>query len=124
MGGINLENEVRDEIERELEQQSIRGEKWGPAPGESLIGEVIKMDEPIVGKVKDENGNLKDKRNQLIVIKDNNGKLWTVWKSKALEELFSKVKVGDTVGLKFVGKQNIKTGGTFKKIEVVLKPKE
>jgi len=112
------------EIEKELEYQSLRGEKWNPEPGESLIGEVIKRDEPIVGKVKDADGSLRDKKNQLIVVKDKDGKLWTIWRSKALEELFEKVKVGDTVGLKYVGKQSVKTGGTFKKIEVVLKPKE
>jgi len=119
-----MKNEVLGEIEKELEYQSLRGEKWTPEPGDSLIGEVIKKDEPIVGKVKDENGNLKDKKNQLIVVKDGDGKLWTVWKSKALEELFGKVGIGDIVGLKYVGKQSVKTGGTFKKIEVVLKPRE
>jgi hypothetical protein len=114
---------IREEIEKELEYQSLRGEKWAPEPGESLIGEVIKKDEPIVGKVKDENGNLKDKRNQLIVVKDGDGKLWTIWRSKALEDLFGQVEIGDTVGLKYVGKQSVKTGGTFKKIEAVLKKK-
>jgi hypothetical protein len=119
-----MKNEVLDEIEKKLEYQSLRGEKWTPAPGESLVGEVIKKDEPIVGKVKDESGNLKDKRNQLIVVMDKSGKFWTVWRSKAIEGLFEKVNVGDTVGLKFIGKQGIRTGGTFKKIEFVLEPKK
>ncbi len=107
-----------EEIEKKLEYQTLRGEKWTPELGDRLIGEVLKIDEPIVGKNKDGS----DKKNQLIVVKDENGKLWTVWKSKALEELFAKVMVGDTVGLKFIGKQSIKTGGIFKKIEFVLKP--
>jgi len=107
-----------EEIEKELEYQTLRGEKWTPEPGDRLIGEVLKIGEPIIGKNKDGS----DKKTQLIVVKDENGKLWTVWKSKALEELFAKVMIGNTVGLKFIGKQSIKTGGTFKKIEFVLKP--
>jgi len=121
-GGREMEEE--EKIRKDLEYLALRGEKWSPAPGESLIGEVIKKDEPIVGRAKDESGNIKDKKNQLIVVKDKNGKLWTVWKSKATDELFAKVKIGDTVGLKFIGKQNIKTGGTFKKIEYVLSAKQ
>jgi len=114
-----------EEIRRELEYRAIRGEKWVPNPGDELIGEVLKKQENVpVRKVKDETGKEKDQLNDLIVIKDGSDKLWTVWKSKATEELFAKVKVGDRIGLKFIGKQNIKTGGTFKKIEYVLSAKQ
>jgi hypothetical protein len=97
-----------DEIEKELDREQEIYPNWEPAEGEKLIGEVIRKDNAA--------------GYDLIVVKPVDGEPLTVWKSTTLNELFEKVKVGDIVGLKYLGQATSEKGRTYKNIRFVLKP--
>ena len=113
--------DLSERLKEQLEYQAIRGEKWDPKPGDSLLGKVIKRDK-IPTSRKDKAGNVIE--SDMVVIEDAAGKRWTVWEKTALNKFFEDVKVGNQVGLMFVGEKATKKGlNPFKNIEyVIVKP--
>lgn len=111
MGGINVE--VFEEIEKELEKAQLTRPNWEPKEGDTLLGVIVRIDHIKTEKID----------NDLMEIKpsDGSGEV-TVWKSQLLKELFEKAKLGDNVGLKYLGKIKSDAGRTYKNIRWVLKP--
>ena len=109
-GGVKME--VFDEIEKELEKAQPTRPNWEPEEGDTLVGVVVRIDHIKTEKI----------NNDLMVIKPSDGNEVTVWKSQLLKELFENAKLGDNVGLKYLGKLKSDAGRTYKNIKWVLKP--
>jgi len=110
-GGVKME--VFDEIEKELEKAQPTRPNWEPKEGDTLVGQIARIDHIKTEKID----------NDLMVIKPSDGsEEVTVWKSQLVRELFEKAKLGDNVGLKYLGKLKSDAGRTYKNIKWVLKP--
>jgi len=90
------------ELEERIKKpdEEFRGETWNPKPGDVLVGTVVAHRELEVS----------GRQCQLIVVKTRAGDLKTVWRTKALNELFERVKVGDVVAIKYLGERQGKHG--------------
>jgi len=82
----------------------IRGETWNPEPGDILVGTVVAKRSIFMHGRNREN----------IVVKAENGELWTVWQNKVLEDMFKRVKEGSAVAIEYLGEQEGKHGQTYK----------
>ena len=99
-----------ENLEKKLDEEQEIYPNWEPAAGEKLVGEVIRKD--VV------------KGYDMIVVKPANGEARTVWKSTTLNDLFTRVKIGDAVGLKYLGMMKSEKGRSYKNIKFVHEPKQ
>ena len=60
----------------------------------------------------------------MIVVKPANGEARTVWKSTTINDLFTRVKIGDAVGLKYLGMMKSEKGRSYKNIKFVHEPRD
>lgn len=103
-----------EKMREELEKVEVY-KAWIPQPGDTLMGEIVRKKE----KVQTTKG-----LNDLMVVKTEGGEDITVWYSTTLKELFAQARVGDKVGLKYVGMEQSKAGRDYKNIKYVLEPKQ
>ena len=99
-----------EDLEKKLDEAPEIYPNWEPAAGDKLVGEVIRKDMV--------------KGFDMLVVKPKNGEARTVWKITTLRDLFEKVKVGDRVGLKYLGEMKSEKGRNYKNIRFVLEAKQ
>jgi len=100
IGGVvmvkNNEKEIQDLLDKGGEGGGDFPEVWNPKTGDSLIGTVVRIAEPMtsVGQRK------------VIELQDGKGKMHSLWMRQVLQSEFERqdVKEGDLVGIKFLGK--------------------
>lgn len=92
---IELKQDELKQIEKRLDEEVEYPETWQPKIGEKLICRVVAIREPMtsVGQRK------------VLEVETANGKKYTIWMRKVIEsEIENKgIKVGDLIGMKYMG---------------------
>jgi len=109
-------SEIEEELERMAKEQAIYPD-WEPKAGDVIAGEVINRK-----TIERADGTTNE---IIVVLPEDGGEPRTVWESVVLKKLFAEVKIGDRIGIKYLGMQmGKKTKREYKNYIWTLKKKE
>ena len=110
-------SEIKEELERMAREQAIYPD-WEPNAGDVIAGEVI-----VRKTIERTDGTTNE---VIVVVPEDGSEARTIWESAVLKKLFGEVKIGDRVGIKYLGMQESKKtkGRMYKNYIWTLKKKE
>lgn len=102
------ESSVWKELEKELEREPSRAPAWEPSePGDQLLGEVTRTGRGPNGR--------------LIEVETPQGENYILWERVALKDLFDRVRAGDKIGVRFLGKEESASGRSYYNFRTALR---
>lgn len=100
---------MEDEMSKLLDSEE---EIWSPKEGDKLIGVLV--------NIKEHTG----RHGSNLYLFKTEGKLVGIWGSLVIADRLKEAKIGDTVGIKYLGMETSKSGSNYKNYKIIVQPKE